>query len=105
MQCSQQVIRAHSIQNGQAIELLAEDDHVIAIQPHYSATAPELQFRPIGRSEASTFPGFCNQHETEIFRPLDIKPLDTTDKEQLFLLAYRSISRELHAIMDGASKV
>ena len=35
------------------------------------------------------------------FGPLDTKALDGADREQLFFLAYRGITCELHAIMTG----
>jgi len=102
MQCSQPAIRAHSIQNRQTITLLEQENHVIAWQPRFSQAGPDIALRQIGRNDASTFIGFCNQHDTELFQPLDTKPLDSADREQLFLLAYRGITCELHAIMTGA---
>jgi hypothetical protein len=101
MQCTRATVRAHSIQNRQTISLLENDNHVIALQPRFSRTGPDIALRRVGRNEASTFSGFCNHHDSEIFRPLDTRPLDTTDREQLFLLAYRGITCELHAIMTG----
>ena len=101
MQCDQPAIRAHSIQNRQTIALLEQDNHVLAWQPRFSQAGPDIALRRIGRNDASTFAGFCNQHDTELFRPLDTKPLDGADREQLFLLAYRGITCELHAIMTG----
>jgi hypothetical protein len=102
MQCGQPAIRAHSIQNRQTITLLEQDNHVIVWQPRFSKTGPDIALRRIGRNEASTFAGFCNQHDTELFRPLDTKPLDSGNGEQLFLLAYRGITCELHAIITAA---
>jgi hypothetical protein len=104
MQCDQPAIRAHSIQNRRTIALLAENDHVIAWQPRFSEDGPDIGLRRIGRNEASTFTGFCSQHDSSLFRPLDTKPLDVDDREQLFLLAYRAITCELHSIMLGAVK-
>jgi hypothetical protein len=101
MQCDQPAIRAHSIQNRQTIALLEQDNHVLAWQPRFSQAGPDIALRWIGRNDASTFAGFCNQHDTELFRPLDTKALDGADREQLFLLAYRGITCELHAIMTG----
>jgi hypothetical protein len=101
MQCGQPAIRAHSIQNRQTIALLEQGNHVLAWQPRFSQTGPDIALRRIGRNEASTFAGFCNQHDTELFRPLDTKPFDGADREQLFLLAYRGITCELHSIMTG----
>jgi hypothetical protein len=102
MQCGEPAIRAHSIQNSQTIALLEQDNHVLAWQPRFSQSGPDIALRRIGRNDASTFAGFCNRHDTELFRPLDSKPLDGADREQLFLLAYRGITCELHAIMTGA---
>jgi hypothetical protein len=102
MQCGEPAIRAHSIQNRQTIALLEQDNHVLAWQPRFSQAGPDVALRRIGRNDASTFAGFCNQHDTELFRPLDTKALDAADREQLFLLAYRGITCELHAIMTGA---
>ena len=101
MQCGEPAIRAHSIQNRQTIALLEQDNHVLAWQPRFSQSGPDIALRRIGRNDASTFAGFCNEHDTELFRPLDSKPLDGADREQLFLLAYRGITCELHAIMTG----
>jgi hypothetical protein len=98
MQCDQPAIQAHSIQNRQTIDLLEQDNHVMAWQPRFSSSGPDVALRRIGRNEASTFAGFCNQHDTELFRPLDTKSFNGTDPEQLFLLAYRGITHELHAI-------
>lgn len=105
MQCDQPAIRAHSIQNSQTIALLEEENHVIGWQPRFSKAGPEIELRQIGRNDASTFAGFCNKHDTDLFRPLDTRPLSIKDMEQLFLLAYRGITCELHAIMLGVVQV
>jgi hypothetical protein len=105
MQCQNTPIQAHSIQNARVIDLLEENGHVMALAPRFSQSGPDIRFRRAGRNEASAFPGFCNYHDTQIFEPLDKKPLDPTDQEQLFLLAFRGVSRELHATMDAVSKI
>jgi hypothetical protein len=45
---------------------------------------------------ASTFTGFCNRHDTELFRPLESRGFTATT-EQCLLLAYRAVCRELYA--------
>ena len=45
---------------------------------------------------ASTFTGFCNLHDTELFRPLESKSFAGTS-EQCLLLAFRSACREFYA--------
>lgn len=103
--CENASINSHSVQNATALSLIEEAGHVIEMRMNFSAQPPRPELRSIGRNDASTFPGFCQQHDTEIFKPIDTKPLDIEDEEQLFLLAYRSVSRELLAVMDGAIRV
>lgn len=103
--CENPSIRSHSVQNASALSLIEEDGHVMEMRMNFNVEPPQPEFRSIGRNDASTFPGFCQTHDADIFRPIDTKPLDVMDLEQLFLLAYRSVSRELHAIMDGAVRI
>lgn len=66
---------------------------------------PTCTFEKVGRNNASTFTGLCGNHDADIFRPIDTKPLSVDDKEQLFLIAYRSVTRELHAVLEGAVRI
>jgi hypothetical protein len=70
-----------------------------------SSSGPEIRFEEVGRNQASTFTGFCANHDSSIFRSLDTQPFDPKKPEHLFLLAYRSVTRELHAVMEGAYKI
>jgi hypothetical protein len=105
MSCDKSPIRAHSIQNARVLDLLAVDGHLISFRLKFSSMGPDLNFEPVGRNKASTFSGLCSEHDAQLFRPLDTKPFDRNDPEQLFLLAYRSVTRELHAVMEGAARM
>lgn len=105
MTCPNKAIRAHSIQNARVFDLLSDKNHVLMFGLQLSKERPTVQLKKVGRNEASTFPGFCAEHDAEIFRRLDAKPLDLSADDQLFLLAYRSVTRELHATMEAASKI
>ncbi len=100
--CENHAIRSHSIQNAKVLDLLSRDGHVKMIKQEAKRDALTIDFRDIGRNEATTFAGFCALHDTDVFRPIDVKPIDTNDAEQLFLLAYRSIAQELHASSQAA---
>jgi hypothetical protein len=52
--------------------------------------------RLIGIGQASTFPGFCGEHDARLFRSIDAADFDLNE-EAIFLLAYRSLARELVA--------
>jgi hypothetical protein len=47
----------------------------------------------IGLNEATTFYGFCDKHDSELFRPLESGTFGFTS-EQIALLGYRAICRE-----------
>ena len=58
----------------------------------------------VGRNDAITFTGSCSEHDRRIFEPIDKSPINVQDDEHLFLLAYRSVLRELYAVATGAVK-
>ncbi|WP_041855610.1 hypothetical protein [Candidatus Korobacter versatilis] len=71
----------------------------IAVDRHVYGLAMKdgrLEYGLIGLRKASTFSGFCSYHDAELFRALETKPFTAT-KEQLFLLAYRALSKEVYA--------
>jgi hypothetical protein len=104
--CNQKAIHAHSVQNAQAMGLLARDGHVKALRLVFPEEgAPFVRFEDVGRNEASTFEGFCSAHDSNLFIGIDSYPLDRTNAEQLFLFAYRAIARETLAVMEAASKM
>ncbi|MBY5453961.1 hypothetical protein HFO91_30755 [Rhizobium leguminosarum] len=105
MDCEKPAIRAHSVQKATALSFIEEAQHVYGLKMTLKGAEPICEFEKIGRNNASTFTGFCSQHDTELFRPIDTKPLNLKDEEQLFLIAYRSVTRELHAVFEGAAKL
>lgn len=54
------------------------------------------RYKLIGINQASTFTGFCARHDAELFKELETKPF-IASKAQLFLLAYRSMAKEIYA--------
>jgi hypothetical protein len=97
-ECLKQAIKAHSIQNRGVLGELCENNHVVTLSPIQDLkNGPRLEFQQVGRNKATTFTGLCNEHDTHLFLPIDSNPFDISNEEHLFLLAYRSILRELHA--------
>lgn len=103
--CPEKPINAHSIQNARVLELLERNGHVVMPRQSTSKSGPEIQFVEVGRNQASTFTGLCSAHDSEIFRPIDTQEFDPGNKQHLFLIAYRSITRELHAVLEGAFRI
>jgi len=82
--------------------LLQENGHVYAPRLQLTLKEPRLEFGLIGRNLATTFHGLCNEHDTDIFRPIETTPLDITNDEHLFLLSYRAVLKETHATAKSA---
>jgi hypothetical protein len=106
MTCSRPAIRAHSVQNSGALDLLSERGHVIApVLRIDGRTGPSVELKKVGRNQATTFAGLCGKHDTDIFEPIEKNALDLENPEHRFLLAYRATHYELHASAAVASQV
>jgi len=105
MDCQNDAIKAHSVQNATALSFIEEAGHVSELKTQIVDDEPVCVFARVGRNNASTFKGFCNKHDTETFLLIDSKALNLKDQEQLFLIAYRSVTRELHVVMENAIRL
>src|SRR4051794_6123097 len=88
-------IGSHSISRSW-LQQIAESGHVYHLRLNVERAPHEpsaVILDRVGINEASVFPGFCDQHDTTLFRPIECEPFTGTP-EQLHLLAYRSICRE-----------
>jgi len=85
------VIKAHSIQKNKILNRIAENGKVISSD--MKKTLFTKEFEEIGISSASTFFGFCNYHDTNIFSEIENKEY-AGSIEQNFLHAYRACALE-----------
>jgi hypothetical protein len=102
--CTENCINAHSIQNGQILDQLASNHHVImaVTKLDIDREAEIITFKKVGRKQATTFTGLCQKHDSELFRPIDMNEFDVSNQQQKFLIAYRSVLRELHTRIKAA---
>lgn len=105
MKCDGRAIRAHSIQNSRVLDLLAVGGHVVRPKLRVNAQGPSVEFAKVGKNSATTFTGLCADHDATLFRALDAQVFNSKSEEHLFLLAYRSVTREVHTCMEGAIRV
>jgi SEC-C motif len=97
--CSPTLAKAHTIQKKGGIAGIAEAGHVLTVKPIMKdliESRGNPSPRKIGVNNASVFPGFCNKHDTTLFRPIEGKSL-SLDKNTSFLFAYRAIAYERFA--------
>ena len=101
--CKEWAISSHSQQRGGQLADIAESGEVIAMNRSVLAsivksdasTPPPLDLSPVVISKASTFLGFCNNHDTEVFRDIELKPLIKDTPEQVLAFHRRAVAYEL----------
>lgn len=96
--CTPQIAKAHSISKSASLKEIAYQGHVLTGNTNLMKlknNGNKVKLEKIGISEASIFTGFCTKHDTSVFSPLETQPF-TASPEQLFLLAYRPVAKELY---------
>lgn len=70
-ECHKQSIQSHSISVAN-LKLLAENGHLQRLRtPRLHDKSFEIDFEKVGVKNASTFPGFCGDHDAALFRNID----------------------------------
>ena len=91
--CTQRSIRrSHSIQKNSVLKIISEGNHVYQPQVDMTHENPKMQMIKIGINKASTFPGFCQDHE-RLFEKFEHKG-SIDKKEEALLQTFRAICRE-----------
>lgn len=95
--CNYGYIGAHSLQNNGVLNLISNENHVYTLDMDYQehSLIPKLEFRKIGKKQASVFYGFCKYHDEEYFKIIEDIPFRGTD-EQNYWFAYRAHCFEAH---------
>ncbi|MGA4482171.1 hypothetical protein ACPA3B_01480 [Bacillus bombysepticus] len=95
--CSNKIIKAHSIQNNRILNKISENGEVLMFGDENEGSWDfKLSMQRIGRKRATTFTGFCGSHDNNIFMPIEGENYQVGNKEQEFLFAYRALAKEYH---------
>lgn len=99
-ECSEKIIKAHSIQNNKILTKIS--DNGIVIMPYPKNDNPFAINTEWGRKEATTFTGFCGYHDNELFKPIENCDFDKSEKH-VFLYTYRSWALGFHRKMENTN--
>jgi hypothetical protein len=92
-----QPIQSHTIQRRGGLAAVAEDGHVYSAKKGFfdiEKNEGQVDMKKLGVGKASTFPGFCSRHDTEMFKP--VEQVDATlNAWNGFLLSFRAVAYEL----------
>jgi hypothetical protein len=102
-ECVLPIKQAHSLQRNGRLSLIEEEVNgqncLYTVTSYSSSKKRHIEdFIPVGKKVASTFYGFCDKHDTELFEPIENHPFDGSDKH-LFLHSYRSFAHSYHSKM------
>lgn len=92
-ECSDVFSAAHTIQKRTGLSALAENNHVLSGRNRSPQDRAKLPART-GINLASTFYGFCSDHDNRTFRPAEIS--EHPNEDVAFLLSYRALCFEIH---------
>lgn len=85
------ISKSHTIQKSSSIKQISENGQVLT--PKLNQTSGELELISQGIGDASTFPGFCEDHE-KLFSEFENKK-DLVNEVHFILQVYRTICREI----------
>ena len=95
--CGDKIISAHTVQLRGGIAAIAENGHVVSAKSaaqdlfrNHGAFVP----RRVGVRSASTFMGFCDEHDNSLFQPVEKQSVPLTP-QSCFLFGFRALSYEL----------
>lgn len=93
-ECSEAIIKAHSIQKNKILKKISKNGLVInpLVKKFKDGFNP---FQKQGCKIVSTFSGFCGYHDKTLFQPIEDKPFTATE-EQIFLHIYRAFAYQYH---------
>lgn len=99
-ECQGDIKQSHSIQRNGRLSIIEEEVNGNQMIYTFTSHIPSKQrafedLKPIGKATASTFFGFCDFHDTNIFSPIENYPFDDSDKH-LFLHSYRAFAHSYH---------
>jgi len=83
--------KSHTIQKSGSIKELAESDHILT--PNFNIETGEMEMQSVGVKIASTFPGYCIEHES-LFSEFENEK-DYKTGEHMGLQLYRTVCREI----------
>lgn len=94
------IINAHTVSKSSGLSDITDDtNHVLGLKQNlanFQKNKGKLRFEKIGINKASTFKGFCNKHDTQLFSCFEYMPFAKT-QQQCVALTYRSVAKEIYA--------
>ena len=92
--CKLPIKNAHTLQNNGVLSAVSELEHVMVTDPLNKVREGYIT-RKISKNKATTFYGFCEYHDSYLFKDIELKEYKNEIKQN-FLFAYRVLAQEYH---------
>lgn len=103
--CTADAINSHVFQRRGVLSQIATDGHVYSfnLDSLFKVLKGEnpIKYETTGTRDAFRFKGFCATHDNDLFYPIENGEVDWYDERNQYLLAYKTICRELRAKEDA----
>lgn len=94
--CSSKTINSHILQKNGIISQIMENGKVMSLEGDlFSSDRIPIVFKERGGNETFMFPGFCNIHDTNIFKEIEQEEFDLKDYAHQLLFSYRAAVNEV----------
>ena len=96
--CKGKIINAHTVSKSGSLKRIANNGKVLHFKPDINSlfeTGGKLIAKEVGVNVASTFPGFCQHHDKEMFAPVEDVEFEST-QYNCFLLGFRALTKEIY---------
>lgn len=97
-ECNKPTIKSHTLQKNGILNQISEKNHLYQlsnVSPFQRSEKGNLELRKIGINEVYTFPGFCKDHDSSIFRPIEKSTYDLSSPQNINLFSYRALCQEI----------
>ena len=92
--CKNKSINSHILQKNGILSSIATDGHLWRYQVQYFDD-DLFVFKKVGINKIYTFLGFCNEHDTNLFKKIETNTIDFSDYESSLQFLLRTVYNEV----------
>ena len=93
--CNKNAIGSHSQAKSSSLKSIVVDGHVTERDFSIFPPRTRLGWKNKGINKATTFPGFCSQHDIKLFRQADSLGKSNLNQKALTMLSFRTFALEM----------
>lgn len=96
--CEKIAIKSHTLQKNGILKQISEKNHLYQfsnVPPFQKADKGNFEIKRIGINDVYTFPGFCKEHDSSIFKLIEKSQLEIDSNKSINLFSYRALCQEI----------